>query len=398
MVVTLPKPTSRPREITVAAIVAFIGSVAFAMAGLVIAGTVGVTILVFKRNYPGVSVYRSAPDFLQAWRIICLAVAIPILLGILGLFTARGLVRLRPWARKSAIVWSIVSTVLSLLVVAYLATLPSSSGPPTTPMLIVMLFLFPVNAWWLLLFFRPNIKSLFIPQGATPRHFAPPPWLKEKLMPKLIIAVAAMLLLVVAGAWAFRRNSPMREIERSRDALANVKSWHYHTVRLIPSRTPETQNIDFLCPVFEHSISSTVNDSGVIEVREQIRNFNTFYNRIDGRWVSGQQSAPIFECGVGPLGTDEYSLPLAGVIEDGSAKRGEALTIGGDSCREYEISVDTPHDPKEKTFVFTLCINEKDDLPRQSRRVLPETGQEGISTFSQFNAITTPQLPADIAP
>jgi hypothetical protein len=74
------------------------------------------------------------------------------------------------------------------------------------------------------------------------------------------------------------------------------------------------------------------------------------------------------------------------------------LTIDGDSCREYEISVDTPHDPKEKTFVFTLCINERDDLPRQSRRVLPETGQEGISTFSQFNAMTTPQLPTDIAP
>src|ERR1700730_17090849 len=77
MAVTLPKSTSRPREITVAAIVAFIGSVAFAMAGLVIAGTVGVTILVFKRNYPGVSVYRSTPDFLQALRITCLAVAIP---------------------------------------------------------------------------------------------------------------------------------------------------------------------------------------------------------------------------------------------------------------------------------------------------------------------------------
>ena len=66
------------------------------MVGLVIAGIAGMTIFIFKKNYPGVSIYKSEPDSLQALRIICLAVAIPILLGILGFFTARGLARLRP--------------------------------------------------------------------------------------------------------------------------------------------------------------------------------------------------------------------------------------------------------------------------------------------------------------
>ena len=63
----------------------------------------------FQEELPGVSIYKSEPDFLQALRIICLAVAIPILLGILGFFTARRLARLRPLAPKLAILWSIVA-------------------------------------------------------------------------------------------------------------------------------------------------------------------------------------------------------------------------------------------------------------------------------------------------
>jgi len=182
----------------------------------------------------------------------------------------------------------------------------------------------------------------------VPQNFAPSAWLKENTMSKAIIAIAATLLLCVGASLAVHRNSPMREIERCRDALINIKSWHYHTFRLIPSSTPETQDIDFLCPAFEHGVFSTVNDRGVTEVREQIRNFSTYYNHVGDHWLSGEQNAPIFECGVGPLGTDEYSLPLVGIIEEGSAKRGRLLTVDGDSCREYELSVDTPHDPKKR--------------------------------------------------
>jgi hypothetical protein len=392
-----PPEFSRCRsEITVAAVVGIIGSVVSTMVGLVIAGGVAMTVFVFKKQYPGVTIYSGKPGSLEALQLVCFAVVVPIFFGVLGIFTARGIARLRPWARKSAIVWSIVSTLFCLLALTYLATLPSSPSPRATPILLLMLFLFPVNAWWLLLFFRPDVKSLFTSPNAPPHDVAQPRRPRENTMSRGIVAIAATLLVIVGISVALRRNAPMREIERSRNALINIKSWHYHTVRLIQSRTPETQDIDFLCPAFEHSVSSSINDRGDPEVREQIRNFSTYYNHVGDRWLTGQQNAPIFECGVGPLGTDEYSLPLTGIIEDGSAKRGQLLTVDGENCREYELSVETPHDPKEKTFVFTLCVNEQDHLPRLSRRTLPDTGEEGVSTFSQFNVMTTPLLPTEI--
>jgi hypothetical protein len=63
---TPPKSASCRTEITAAALVAFVGSVIFAMVGLVIAGTVAMTIFVFKRKYPGVSIYSGEPDSLEA--------------------------------------------------------------------------------------------------------------------------------------------------------------------------------------------------------------------------------------------------------------------------------------------------------------------------------------------
>jgi hypothetical protein len=41
-----------------------------------------------------------------------------------------------------------------------------------------------------------------------------------------------------------------------------------------------------------------------------------------------------------------------------------------------------------------MCINEQDHLPRETRRTVPGSEQEGVSTFTQWNAMTEPQLPA----
>jgi hypothetical protein len=396
---------NRPREITAAAVVTLIGSGLLVLAGLLLAAGIGVMLFGISQKYPGISFHSNDPDFQKVEEIIGAGIVIPLVLGVIGIFTGRGLLRMKPWARKTAIAWSVGSSLLCLAALAYPG---SPSGVHfASPILALMLVLFPVNAWWLLLFFRSETKALFSAPGIASRIVERPTWLKEQFMPKLVIVVAVILLVAVGAGWMLQRNSPMREMERSRDAVAAITSWHYHSVRYVPSLPPETIDMDILCPSFQHRISSYVDEKGATQVRETIYYFSSYYNLVGDRWLAATKTAAqasgtdpgIFECrsDVGPLGGDEYSLPFAGIIEDGSVKRGELKDVGGESCREYHVSVPTPHDPKEKDFLFTMCISEQDHLPRETRRTPPDSAREGVSLYRQWNAMKEPQLPAEIS-
>jgi hypothetical protein len=390
----------RPREITAAAVVAFVGSGLFILAGLILAASVAIMLHSISQKYPGVSFRNAGPDFREVMRIIGYGIAIPVVLGVIGIITGRGLLRLKPWARKSAIAWSIGS---SLLCLAALAHPQFKSGVRLNPagILALMLFLFPINAWWLMLFFRPATKSIFTLPGTAPRIVERPEWLRENFMAKSIIVVAVLLLFAVGAGLMLRRNSPMREIERSRDALAAVKSWHFHSVRYFPPQPAETVDTDTICPSFQRSTNSWEDANGQPQSRDSIRYFTNVYNYVGGHWVIAPQSRgtlpDIPECTYGPMNMNENSLNYSGVIEDGTVRRGELKDVNGESCREYYISVPTPHDPAEKEYQFTVCINEQDHLPRETRHTAPGSSHEGVSTFGQWNAMSEPQLPPEIS-
>jgi hypothetical protein len=214
------------------------------------------------------------------------------------------------------------------------------------------------------------------------------------------IAVAVVLIVLAAGlGWWNWRNSPMREMERSEKAAASAKSWHYHSLHYFPASAPETFDIDTFCPAFQHTIRSATNQDGSPRVLDSIIYFGRSYGRVEGQWVlspgNGQGSKPIFECDTGSLGSDDNSLPYTAFVSDGSVRRGGVRSVAGESCRDYEIAVATPHDPSEKEFRFSMCINEQDHLPRETRRTAPGAGAEGVSNYSQWNAFSEPQLPAD---
>ncbi|HEY6281124.1 MAG TPA: hypothetical protein VIW72_04935, partial [Burkholderiales bacterium] len=179
----------RPREITAASVVAFIGSGLFILAGLLLAVFIGLMLHTFRQKYPGVSLQSKDPDFIQIERLIASGTVIPLILGAIGISTGVGLLRLRPWARRSAIAWSVGSSLLCLGALAY----PSSASGirfSATSILLLMLIIFPVNVWWLMLFFRPATRLLFARPNAVPTSIQLPEWLEENLMAKLIIAVA----------------------------------------------------------------------------------------------------------------------------------------------------------------------------------------------------------------
>jgi len=394
----------RPREVTAAAVVALIGSFVFLIFGLLLGGYVGAMLYSLAKRYPGLDINKSSDASVPLLIHILITISATFaVLGVIGAFTAGGLLRMRPWARRSTIGWCIGSTFACLIGLLYPGPRSEFHINPTM-ILTPMLLLFPINAWWLLLFFRPEIRAQFAPPGSL--HRAVDRDFRRLLMPKSIILTVGGLLLVAVAGWGIWRNSPMREIERARAAVAEANGWHYHTVRFNPASpgvVQDTIDKDTVCPSYQRTIQTGLDYKGVPAVFDSINYLGQVYGHVDGQWVLSQQAtaprdAPIFECERGLMAGDETLLPFAAILEDGTVRRRDLREVDGESCRDYEIAVPTPHDPTEKEFRFTMCINEQDHLPRQTRRIPPGQTQELASTYKQWKTHASPELPPDFNP
>lgn len=212
---------------------------------------------------------------------------------------------------------------------------------------------------------------------------------------KRIIALGLALLAGIA--FALWWNSPVRQLRLTRDALLRQNSWHVHTVRLFQNIPPETDDRDFFCPGFEHEVARYTDAYGNPAVRESIRLDHSYYNFIDGRWVKANGPTQVIECRQPPLiKGDGIALPFDAVLRDGSVRRGSTRTLGEDSCRDYDIVVPTPTNILERDYRFTMCINPRDHLPRQTRRTPRLAVQEDAIDYSNWGALSAPPIPADI--
>jgi hypothetical protein len=158
---------------------------------------------------------------------------------------------------------------------------------------------------------------------------------------------------------------------------------------------------DTLCPSFQRRTSTWVDAKGETRVRDSIHYFSENYNLVDGLWLratprAGYNDPGIVECQSGPIGSDQTSMPLSAVIEDGTAKSGVLKQVGGETCRDFEIYAATPHDPSDSEFHFNICISEVDHLPRETRHTSPGYDHEGVTVYSQWNAMSEPELPVEI--
>jgi hypothetical protein len=221
-------------------------------------------------------------------------------------------------------------------------------------------------------------------------------------MTKWLGIVAGLIVCGIGLGWAMWHNSPLREIERSRDAVAAAKSWHFHRVRYIGGLPPDTYDVDIVCPLFEHTITSSTRQDGTPLVFDSIVYSGRVFSHVGDRWtlagahnpnVSGE--VPIIECTAGLMGADQTSTTFEAML-DGSVEPGGYRTVEGDDCRDYKVTVPTPHDPVEKEFQFSICINEEDHLPRETRHTLQGASQETVSSYSKWGVMREPQLPPDI--
>jgi hypothetical protein len=206
------------------------------------------------------------------------------------------------------------------------------------------------------------------------------------------------LVVLAIVAYALWWNSPARELRRTHDALLLQKTWHLHAVRNYQGIPPQTDDIDFLCPGFEHQVNQYTDWSGAPAVRETIRYNGAFNNRINGRWTKTNDKTEIFECRHEPLMEgDGISLPFELVLlRSTKIRRGAVRTVGSDSCRDYQITVLTPYDLLHHDYQFTMCINELDHLPRETRRDARISGHEDAVEYSKWGDLSEPPLPYGI--
>jgi hypothetical protein len=183
--------------VTAAAILAIIGSV-LAVLGTAM-GAVGLLLLSHLPQGPAIPV--GVLPMAAAMMISFLALAV------FGIFTGIGLLRLRNWARTSALVWAGISVPISALVILVFALIPISVPPngPAAPMVFVRVFslLFygvplAVGIWWLVLFNRKAVVVQFVSPPAGDEA-TPPGTLLESRSP----GPAMMPLPIAVLGWFF---------------------------------------------------------------------------------------------------------------------------------------------------------------------------------------------------
>lgn len=217
-------------------------------------------------------------------------------------------------------------------------------------------------------------------------------------MPKWIIVLSALLITIGGFFFVKWLRSPMREIERSRTALIAARSWHMHTVRVFASIPPETVDLDVVCPNFQHRIAQQARTGGELASHEYISLNRKIYNRVSDQWVLSKTPAPdIWDCDRhgSLLDGDGNSLPYAAILREGTIRRGDLRENGEDTCRDYEIDVPTPTNILEREYRFFLCINDRDHLPRQTRRTVRGSDHEDVIFYSRWNEMNEPVFPPD---
>jgi hypothetical protein len=154
-------PAAKPSSaVTAAAIIAILGS-AFAVLG-VLMGVFG--LLLVSRLPQGPALPAGVLPVATAMMIGFLALAV------LGIFTGIGLLRLRNWARISALVWAGISAPCCALVLLVFMLIPMPAPPNGPPAVMYFVRIFSllfygvplaVGIWWLVLFNTKAVAAQF---------------------------------------------------------------------------------------------------------------------------------------------------------------------------------------------------------------------------------------------
>jgi uncharacterized membrane protein (DUF2068 family) len=147
-------------SVVAAGVVAIIGS-CFAILGAAL-GLFGMTML------PSSPSASQLPAGFQTMATVVLVVWLAV--SVFGIATGVGILRLKNWARITALVWAAISAGLCsvILLFSLVMPLPTPSGQhpipaPAVRMIVIVFYSIPVGVgtWWLILFNRPRVRAEF---------------------------------------------------------------------------------------------------------------------------------------------------------------------------------------------------------------------------------------------
>lgn len=225
-------------------------------------------------------------------------------------------------------------------------------------------------------------------------------------MKKTIAVVAVLIGIGVIAALLFG-NPGKKEFQKQLDALQTVKSWRMdlqisRSGHLLARRTHEAH-----CPDMEH-----IQENGLEGVGEYIRLVNSVYYRKGmGRWTNDINvpqdlfmpfstprpcmSNPGGSVSAADSGDTEWRDELKRAMKDGTFTKGDAETVGGTSCRNWQVSW---INKREQMVAYTMCLGEQDHLPRRIR-----SAGDNLNMYFEWNVpidVTAPDMtpPAPLAP
>jgi hypothetical protein len=193
-VTALKKPSA---SVMAAGIVAIAGSLLVLLGAAM--GLMGMLMVPMTRANPAL------PPFALA--IAEGTVAFIMALGIFGVFSGVGLLRLKNWARISTLVWAGITVAFSTLVLAVFAFAPFPTSPNTPSNLsgflratVLIFYGMPlaIGIWWLILFNQQSVANQFLQPAGGPLDASgfPEPISASKPPLPLPIAVLGVFLLI----------------------------------------------------------------------------------------------------------------------------------------------------------------------------------------------------------
>ncbi len=190
-------PMSSPKasgSVIAAAILAIVGSL-FSMLGILIA-LMGLYLTPAQKGVPELT-----------YSILPIIFFFGFGMAIWGMFTGVGLLRLRNWARISAMIWAGFTVFFCFIALVGVLLIPFPVVPNAQGVnmhvvkgIMALIYVFPIliGVWWLILFNRPSTKSQFT--GSLAPASVPSPQLRRCPLPVAIIA--GFMLFSVLGMFA----------------------------------------------------------------------------------------------------------------------------------------------------------------------------------------------------